>query len=73
MNLVLVADAKEGDEGIVWCLGSACFSGDTDSNHYDVIQVGDLYFEVTNITVADAWTNNATIIWVGYTPFIYAQ
>ena len=70
-NIVYVEGAVEGDDGIAFCLGDFCFSADQDFNHYDIIQNGDLYFEVSNITVADAWVSTDKIVWISYTPYLY--
>ena len=39
--LVQVPDATPTTEGIVFCLGDACFSGNNDSAHYDIINFND--------------------------------
>ena len=72
-NIAFIEEAKEGDEGVAFCLGDSCFSGEQDTNHYDIVQYGDLYFEVTNITVADAWVSTDKIFWIGYTPYLFYQ
>ena len=38
-----------------------------------MIKIGDLYFEVYNSTIADAWTIEDKIIWIDWTPYVYVM